>query len=69
MIACHWVGIVADNKAGPDGFGYMLVEKAELFYRYDGLIDSINQVWLLWGLEIPILTFDWVNLRTSMEIQ
>ena len=24
----HWVGLVADNKAVPDGFGYTVTEKA-----------------------------------------
>ena len=31
MIIHSLVGMVSYNKAGPDGFGYMVAEKAEIF--------------------------------------
>ena len=31
VIVCHWVGLVMENKAGPDGFGCMVAEKVDFF--------------------------------------
>ena len=30
VIVCHWAGIMADNKAIPDGFRYMVLYKVDL---------------------------------------
>ena len=46
VIIYHWVGIVAENEAGPDVFRYMVEYKAAFFCYYDGLIASRNLVWL-----------------------
>ena len=46
VIIRHWVGIMVDNEAGPDGFGYTVAYKMTLFYAYYGLIESTNPVWL-----------------------
>ena len=43
-IVCQWVVLLAYNESGPDGFGYTVEEKADLFYSYDGLIYFTNQV-------------------------
>ena len=53
----HRVGIVADNEAGPDSFGYTVAENEELFYANDDLISSTNWVWLQWGFDILIFLF------------
>ena len=40
--------------------------KAELFYAYDGLISSNNQVWLQWGFDIIIGLFDKFGVITDV---
>ena len=44
MIVRHWVGMVMENKAGPEGLGCAVAEKAEFFYADDILITSTNPV-------------------------
>ena len=44
MIIRHWVGLMVENKAGPDLFGYTVADKMTLFYAYYGLIDSTNSM-------------------------
>ena len=44
MIVRHWVGMVMENEAGPEGFGCDVAEKADFFYAYDRLITSTNPV-------------------------
>ena len=63
----HWVGIMVDNEAGPDGFGYMVAEKVTLFYAYYGLIESTNPVWLQWLFGGIIGLFEWVGIRNTTE--
>ena len=46
VIIPHWVGLMVENEAGPDRFGYTLADNMTLFYAYYGLIDSTNPVWL-----------------------
>ena len=48
VIISIWAGLVAENKARPDGFGYKVAEKAEFFYAYSGLVNSTNLVWFQW---------------------
>ena len=43
-----------------------MAEKAELFYAYDGLISSTNQVWLKWGFDIIIGLFDKFGIITNV---
>ena len=66
VIVCHWCGLVADNKTGPDVFGYTLVDKSEFFLNSDsGLIASTNIVWIQWVFNILISLFEWVGIRTN----
>ena len=44
VIIRHWVGLMVDNEAVPDGFGYTVADKMKLFYAYYGLIESTNPV-------------------------
>ena len=44
-----------------------MAEKAELFYTYDGLISSTNQVWMQWGFDIIIGLFDKFGIITNAE--
>ena len=46
VIIRYWVGIMAENEDGPDGFGYTVADKMTIFYAYYGLIDSTNPMWL-----------------------
>ena len=39
VIVCHWVGIMDDKKAVPDGLKYTVAEKAALFYADDNIIE------------------------------
>ena len=67
VIIRHWVGLMVDNEAGPDGFGYTVADKMTLFYAYYGIIDSTNMVWLQWVFDILIGLFEWFGVRTYME--
>ena len=60
--------MVMDNNAGPDGFGYTVAEKAELFYTGDGFIASTNPVWLQWGFDVLIILFEWVGFRKNIKM-
>ena len=44
-----------------------MAEKVKLFYAYDGLISSTNQVWLQWGFDIIIEIFDKFEIITNVE--
>ena len=44
-----------------------MAEKVELFYAYDGLISSTNQVWLQWGFDIIIGLFDKFGIITNVK--
>ena len=50
VIIRHWVGLMVEKEAGPDGFEYTVADKMTLFYAYYGLIEYNNQVWLQWYL-------------------
>ena len=67
VIICHWVGLMVDKKAGPDGFGYTAADKMTLFYAYYGLIDSNNPVWLQWVFDIIIGIFERFGIINNME--
>ena len=45
-IVQHWAGLMVDNKVKPEGFGHDMTEKSTLFYAENGLVASINMVWL-----------------------
>ena len=66
VIIRHWVGLMVENKAGPDGFGYTVADNMTLFYAYYGLVDSTNPVWLEWGFDILIGIFKRFGIRTYM---
>ena len=40
VIIPHWVGLMVENEAVPDRFGYTVADNMTLFYAYYGLIDS-----------------------------
>ena len=44
----------------------MVADKAELFYAYEGLISSINQVGLKWVFDIIIGLFDKFGIITNV---
>ena len=67
VIIRHWVVLMVENKAGPDGFGYTVVDKMTLFYAYYGLIDSTNTVWLKWLFDIIIGLFESFGIINNME--
>ena len=67
MIIRHWVGLMVDNEAGPDGFGYTVADKMTLFYAYYGLIESTNPVWLQWVFDILIGTFERFAIINNTE--
>ena len=67
VIIPHWVGLMVDNEAGPDGFGNTVVDNMTLFYAYYGLIDSTNPVQMQWVFDILIGLFGWFGIRTNME--
>ena len=67
VIIRHWFGLMVDNKAGPDGFGYTVADKMTLFYAYYGLIDSTNTVWLKWLFDIIIGLFESFGIINNME--
>ena len=50
VIAHHWVGLVEENEAGPNGFKYTVADKAYFLNEYDGLITSTNPVCPQWVL-------------------
>ena len=62
----HWVGLVADNEDVPDSFRHMVEEKVAFLYADDRLIVSTNQVWLQWGLDVPIGLFGRLMLSTNV---
>ena len=67
VIIRHWVGLMVDNEAGPDGFGYTVADKMTLFYAYYGIIDSTNMVWLQWVFDILIGLLERFGIITNME--
>ena len=62
----HWVVMVAENEAGPDGFGYTVADKAAFLNGDDGLITSTNPVWLQSVFGVLIGLFEQVGLRTNV---
>ena len=44
VIIRHCLGLMVDNEAGPDGFGYTVTDKITLYYAYYGLVESTNPV-------------------------
>ena len=68
LIVCHWAGIVAENKAIPDVFRYMVEYKADLLYSYDCLIASRTMVCLKWGFNVLIRIFKRVGIRTNIDM-
>ena len=58
----NWVGLVAENKAGPDGFGQMVADKVVLFYTDDGLIASTNTLCLQWSFDVLVSLFEQFRL-------
>ena len=67
MIIHHWVGLMVENKAGPDGFGYMVADKMTIFYAYYRQIGFNNTVWLQWVFDIIIGLFERFGIRTNMN--
>ena len=67
LIVCHWAGIVAENKAIPDIFRYLVEYKADLLYSYDCLIASRNMVCLKWGSNVLIRIFKRVGIITNTD--
>ena len=67
VIIRHWVGLIVENKAGPDGFGYTVADNMILFYEYYGLIESTNPVWLQWVFDILIGIFERFGIINNME--
>ena len=67
VIIRYWVGIMAENEVGPDGFGYTVADKMTLFYAYYGLIESTNPVWLQWVFDILIGLFKRFGIINNME--
>ena len=67
VIVCHWVGLVAENEAGPDGFEYTVVNKLVLFYVNDVLLYSTNLVWPQCIFNVIIGIFEWVGIITNVE--
>ena len=54
----HWVGLVTENKASPDGFKYTVGEDSESFFSSnDVLVASTNLVWMQWDFNIIIGIF------------
>ena len=66
VIIRHWVRLMAENEAGPDGFGYTVDNKMTLFYAYYGLIDFTNPVWLQWVFDILIGIFERFGIINNM---
>ena len=66
VIICHWICLMVENEAGPDGFGYMVADKMTLFYAYYGLIDYNNPVWLQWVFDIQIEIFERFGIINNM---
>ena len=67
VIIRHWVGIMVENKFGPDRFGYTVTDKMKIFYAYYSLVDSTNLVWLQWVFHIIIGLFERFGIINNME--
>ena len=67
VIIRHWVGLMVENEAGTDGFGYTVADKMTLLYAYYGLIESTNTVWLQWVFDIIIGLFEIFGIINNME--
>ena len=67
MIIHHWVGLMVENKAGPDGFGYTVADKMTIFYAYYSQIGFNNTVWLQWVFDILIGLFESFGIINTME--
>ena len=65
-IVRNWVGMVVENKAIPDGFGYVVADKLEFFYADDSLILSTNPVCMQWGFDVLISLFEQVWIRRNV---
>ena len=65
-IVCNQVGLVVENKAIPDRFGYTVAQKSVLFYTENSLLVYINLVWLHWGYNALTDIFELVELRTNV---
>ena len=66
VIILHWVGLMVENDAGPDVFGYTVADKMTLFYEYYGLVESTYPVWLQWVFDIIIGIFERFGIINNM---
>ena len=58
---------MAENKAIPDFFRYMVAYKAAFLYSSDGFIASSNMVCLKWGFNVLIRIFKRDGIRTNID--
>ena len=61
----HWISVVAEEEAGPDGFGRTVQRLAEYFYTDDGLLASMRAVRLQPAFDVLAELSDRVGLQTN----
>ena len=55
------------NESGMEGVDHSVMDTSAFFYADDGLVESINTVWLQWSFDMMIAIFDQVGLWTNVE--
>ena len=58
---------MTENKDVPEGFGYSVIYKAALIYKYYGLVASTNPVRLQWDFDVLIGILKQAGLHTNVS--
>ena len=66
MIFHHWLGLMVDNEAVPEEFGYSVAYKAAFFYADGGLVASTNLLWIQWSFDVLIGLFQRLGIQSNM---
>ena len=65
-LVIHWIYLVADVEAVPEGCRWEICWWSALFYAYDNVIASNHTEWLQGDFDALAGIFDWVGLRTNV---
>ena len=66
-VICHWITLVAGEKAGLGGFGRAVQWMAAFFYANDGLFASPRPTWIQAVMDVLTGLFDRLFLQTKVN--
>ena len=64
-VARHWISLVAGGAGGKGGWVSEVLNRAKFLYADDGLVASMDPVWLQGAFETLTVLFDRVELKKN----